>query len=225
MRNLEMAFLAKITASMTHEIANSLAIILESAGLLSDILNLSPEGDFPHREKFQRVLGNINDQVKRGVDISGRLNQFAHSMDEPLAAVKVPELLGRVVLLMRRLAKRRGIELSAEAADPDLVITSDPFRLQLVLGSVIEYLTEAMDGEGSIILQAQGTPPEVTILLAALGPKKAGWEKAAATLFATLHEVLATLPAKLAVSSPPAPEGVVMSLSATAPGQPETKKD
>jgi len=219
LRDLEMAFLAKITASMTHEIANSLAIILESAGLLSDILSLSPEGDFPHREKFQRVLGNINDQVKRGVDISGRLNQFAHSMDEPLAAVNLPELLARVVLLMRRLAKRRGIELTAEAKEPQLSIMSDPFRLQLVLASVIENLTEAMEEGGCIIMRAKGSPQEVTILLEAQGPKKAGWEKAAAILFATLQEVLAVLQARLAVSSPPAAEGIVMTISATAPGK------
>jgi signal transduction histidine kinase len=216
-RDLEMAFLAKITASMTHEIANSLAIILESAGLLSDILNLSQEGDFPHRDKFQRVLGNINDQVKRGVDISGRLNQFAHSMDEPLAEVNVPELLDRIVLLMRRLAKRRGIELTAEAKGLDLAITSDPFRLQLVLAAVIENLTEALEEGGSIILQAQGAPEEVTILLTAQGPKKPGWEKEAATMFATLQEVLEALPARLAVSSPSAAEGVVMTISAASP--------
>jgi signal transduction histidine kinase len=218
-RDLEMAFLAKITASMTHEIANSLAIILESAGLLSDILSLSQEGDFPHREKFQRVLGNINDQVKRGVDISSRLNQFAHSMDEPLAEINLAELLGRVVLLMRRLAKRRGVELTAEAPDPDLTITSDPFRLQLVLAAVIELLTEAMSEGGSIILKAQGTPQEVTVLLEAHGPKKAGWEGAAATMFAKLREVLAALSAGLAVSTPPAAEGVVMTISATAPAR------
>jgi C4-dicarboxylate-specific signal transduction histidine kinase len=217
LRDLEIAFLGKITASMTHEIANSLAIILESAGLLSDILSLSEEGSFPHKEKFQRVLGNINDQVKRGVDISSRLNQFAHSMDEPLAAVNISELLGRVVLLMRRLAKRRGIELTSEATSSDLVIMSDPFRLQLVLASVIESLTEALEGEGSIILQSQGAPPEVTILLTAHGPKKAGWEKAAAALFPMLQEVLGVLQARLAVFSSPAGEGVVMSISATAP--------
>jgi C4-dicarboxylate-specific signal transduction histidine kinase len=209
-----MAFLAKITASMTHEIANTLAIILESAGLLSDILSLSQEGDFPHREKFQRVLGNINDQVKRGVDISSRLNQFAHSMDEPLAEVNIPELLGRVVLLMRRLAKRRGIELTAGAADQNLAIMSDPFHLQLVLASVIENLTDTLESGGSIILQAQGTPQEVTILLEAQGPKKAGWESAMATLSATLQEVLEGLQARLAISSPPAGEGVVMTISA-----------
>jgi hypothetical protein len=66
LRDLEMAFLGKITASMTHEISNTLAIIQESAGLLSDLINLSKEGSFPHKEKFQRVLGNINDQVRRG---------------------------------------------------------------------------------------------------------------------------------------------------------------
>jgi signal transduction histidine kinase len=217
LRDLEMAFLAKITASMTHEIANTLAIILESSGLLSDLLTLSPEGSFPHKEKFQRVLGNINDQVKRGVDISSRLNQFAHSMDEPLAMVNVPELLERVVLLMRRLAKRRGIELTAEATDQDLAIMSDPFRLQLVLATVIEHLTEAMESGGSIILQAQGAPPDVTILLLAQGSKKDGWEQAAATLFSLLQEVLEALPARLAVSSSPAQEGVVMSISAAAP--------
>jgi C4-dicarboxylate-specific signal transduction histidine kinase len=214
LRDLEIAFLGKITASMTHEIANSLAIILESAGLLSDILSLSQEGDFPHREKFQRVLGNINDQVKRGVDISSRLNQFAHSMDEPLAEVNVPELLGRVVLLMRRLAKRRGIELMAEEQAPDLAIMSDPFRLQLVLATVIEQLTEALAEGGSIIMKVQGTSQEVTILLEAQGSKKAGWEEAAAPLFATLQEVLEALPARLAVSSPPAAEGVAMTISA-----------
>jgi signal transduction histidine kinase len=215
-RDLEMAFLAKITASMTHEIANSLAIILESAGLLSDILSLSQEGDFPHREKFQRVLGNINDQVKRGVDISSRLNQFAHSMDEPLAVVNLPELLERIVLLMRRLAKRRGIELTAQAPDRDVAIMIDPFRLQLVVATVIEHLTEALESGGSIILQSQGTPPEMVILVEAQGPKKPGWEGAASALFPTLQEVLEALRAKLALSSPPAGEGVVLTIAAAA---------
>jgi signal transduction histidine kinase len=211
-----MAFLAKITASMTHEIANTLAIILESSGLLSDLLSLSPEGSFPHMEKFQRVLGNINDQVKRGVDISGRLNQFAHSMDEPLAVVNVPELLERIVLLMRRLAKRRGIELTAQAPDRDVAIMIDPFRLQLVVATVIEHLTEALESGGSIILRSQGTPPEMVILVEAQGPKKPGWEGAASALFPTLQEVLEALRAKLALSSPPAGEGVVLTIAAAA---------
>jgi|WetSurMetagenome_2_1015567.scaffolds.fasta_scaffold225312_2 hypothetical protein len=120
---------------------------------------------------------------------------------------------------MRRLAKRRGIELTALALDPQLAIRTDPFHLQLVLATVIENLTEAMEEGGSIILRADGTPQEVTILLEAQGPKKAGWEEAAATMFATLQEVLAALQAGLAVSSPPAAQGVVVTISATAPAR------
>jgi C4-dicarboxylate-specific signal transduction histidine kinase len=209
-----MAFVGKIAASMTHEIKNTLAIILESSGLLSDIISLSQEGSFPHKEKFQRVLGNINEQVNRGVDITTRLNQFAHSMDEPLASIQVPALLEQISLLMRRLAKRRGIELKTAPAAQELSLTSDPFRLLLVLGSVIEKLAEALETGGAITLQAQGAPQEVTILLEIQGDKKPGWEASLETLFSSLQEVLGTLKARLAVSSPPAQEGVSLTLPA-----------
>ena len=216
MRDLEMAFLGKITASMTHEIKNTLAIILESSGLLSDLITLSQEGSFPHKEKFQRVLGNINDQVNRGVDITSRLNQFAHSMDEPQALVNVADLLERVVVLMRRLAKRKGIELRAEVADSDLSLMSDPFRLQLVLASVIEELAESLEAGAGIVLKAESAPREVKVLVEVQGDKKPGWEGLAKTLFPSLQEVLEVLQARLALTSAPAPEGVIMTISAAA---------
>jgi C4-dicarboxylate-specific signal transduction histidine kinase len=213
-RDLEMAFLGKIAASMTHEIKNTFAIILESSGLLSDIITLSQEGSFPHKEKFLRVLGNINQQVNRGVDITTRLNQFSHSMDEPLAKVNVPGLLEQVTLLMRRLAKRRGIELKAEASDQDLSLMSDPFRLLLVLGSVIEKLADSLESGGEIILQSQGAPQGAAILLNIQGSKKPGWEKSMEDLFPSLQEILEVLQAKLAISSPPDREGVILTISA-----------
>jgi signal transduction histidine kinase len=209
-----MAFLGKIAASMTHEIKNTLAIILESSGLLSDIITLSKEGAFPHKEKFQRVLGKINQQVNRGVDIATRLNQFAHSMDEPRALVNVPGLLEQVTLLMRRLAKRRGIELKAEASDQDLSLTSDPFHLLLVLGSVIDQLADSLESGGEIVLQSHGVPQGAAILLNIQGSKKPGWEGALQNLFSSLKEVLEVLQAKLTISSPPDREGVILTISA-----------
>lgn len=215
MRDLEMAFVGKIAASMTHEIKNTLAIILESSGLLSDIITLSQEGSFPHKEKFQRVLGNINDQVNRGVDITTRLNQFAHSMDEPLASIQVSALLDQIVMLMRRLAKRRGIELKTGAADRDLSLMSDPFRLLLVLGSVIEQLAESLESGGEIILQPRGGHKEVIVLLEMRGEKKPGWETHMETRFPSLQEVVEALKARLAISPPPAGEGVILTIPTT----------
>ena len=217
MRDLEMAFLGKITASMTHEIKNTYAIILESSGLLTDLLTLSQQDSFPSKEKFHRVLGTIDEQVRRGVVLATRLNQFAHSMDEPLATIKVPDLLELVVALMQRLVRRRGLELQALTPDREISFTSDPFRLQLVLASVIEELADGLESGGRIILQAPPASQEVTILLEVQGQKKGAWEDVRENLSASLQDVLEALGAELAVCSPPAPEGVMLTIKATGP--------
>jgi len=213
LRELDIAFLGKITASMTHEIKNTLAIILESSGLLSDLLSLDQQGPFPHKEKFQRVLGSIDGQVKRGVDITTRLNQFAHSMDEARTAVAVDDLLDRVVFLMQRFARRQSLELKAIPPEREMSVMSDLFRLQLVLSAVIEPLAEVVEAGGGIVLKAQSTDQEVRIFVEAQGNKKPGWEGLVEAKFPDLREVLEFLGAKLAISLPPGPEGVTMTIS------------
>ena len=54
----EVAFLGRITAAFTHEMKNVLAIIKESAGLMEDLLALSQEAAFPHRDRFARCLSD-----------------------------------------------------------------------------------------------------------------------------------------------------------------------
>lgn len=220
MRDLEMAFVGKITAGMTHEIKNSLAIILESSGLLADLITLAPEGSFPHQDKFLRVLSNINDQVNRGVDLTSRLNRFAHSMDEPLATIKLPDLLEQVVLLMQRLARRQGIKLAVMAADPALTLRNDPFRLLLVLATVIETLAGSLESGGGIILHASGAPQEVTIWFEVQGPQKPGWQGWKTPLFPALEDLLKVLPARLAGDAPPDGAGVTLTMAVNGAGKP-----
>jgi signal transduction histidine kinase len=207
-----MAFVGKITASMTHEIKNTYAIILESSGLLSDLLTFHQEGSFPPPEKFQKVLSGINDQVHRGVLLANRLNQFAHSMDEPLAPIKIADGLELAAALMQRLARRRGIELQVIAPDREESFKSDPFRVQLVLAAVLDHLAEVLESGGKIILQSLPASQNVTILFEAQGPKQAGWEELTANLIASLKDILEALGAELAVSSAPAKEGVVLTI-------------
>jgi hypothetical protein len=76
------AFMGRITAGVTHEIKNVLAIIKESAGLMEDLFELSKDHAPPPREKFLRTLTRITEQVRRGVDLATNLNEFAHTSDE-----------------------------------------------------------------------------------------------------------------------------------------------
>lgn len=54
--NSEIVFFGKITAGITHEMKNVLAIIKESSGLMEDLILLRPEDDFPHKESDAKRL-------------------------------------------------------------------------------------------------------------------------------------------------------------------------
>jgi C4-dicarboxylate-specific signal transduction histidine kinase len=60
----------------------------------------------PHQEKIKRSLKNIQEQVTRGIDISGRLNRFAHSMDEAEADIELGDFLRHIEALLQRLSER-----------------------------------------------------------------------------------------------------------------------
>jgi C4-dicarboxylate-specific signal transduction histidine kinase len=155
MKEQESAFLGKISAGMTHEIKNVLAIIRESAGLMEDLLSLCRDSSFPYHEKFRSVLGTIQDQVRRGVELTTRLNRFAHSMDAPLAEFEVSALLEQMVSLMRRFARLKRLELEAFPAGKPITIKTDPFRLQLILAACLDHLFGLAKEGGRIGLRPQ----------------------------------------------------------------------
>ena len=154
MTRQETAFFARITAAVTHEFMNVLSTIKETSGLMDDLLSLSEGASFPHHEKFSRSLGVIREQVRRGMGIGGVLNAFAHSMDEPEARIEINELLGQVSTLGQRFARLKKIELIVIPLETQWKIRTDPFRLQRVLVTCLEYCLDHTAGGGKVTLQA-----------------------------------------------------------------------
>ena len=176
MREQETAFIGKITAGATHEFMNVLAIIRETSGLMEDLLALSRETPFPHREKFEKILTTIKKQVFRGMKMSGSLNKFAHSMDEPESRVEINPLLDQLAFLVQHFANLKRVQLTVNPVEPPLAIYTDPFRLQLILLACIEYCLERTDGGGVIALQSQslgkGIAIRIVIEASTIHPKK-----------------------------------------------------
>jgi C4-dicarboxylate-specific signal transduction histidine kinase len=150
----ETAFFARITAAVTHEFMNVLSTIKETSGLMADLLSLSEGASFPHHEKFSRSLGVIREQVRRGMAIGGVLNAFAHSADEPEAVIEINELLGQLSILVQRFARLKRIELTVIPLEAPLKIRTDPFWLQWVLVTCLEYCLDHTASGGKVTLQA-----------------------------------------------------------------------
>ena len=100
----EIAFMGKVTASLSHEIKNTLAIINESAGLMGDLLRKDASEDWPQYSRLTGIVTLLEEQVQRSADIVKRLNQFAHSMDKSVADLDLNETVRQTAVLAQRFA-------------------------------------------------------------------------------------------------------------------------
>ena len=154
----DVQFFGKITASMTHEFKNVLAIIKESAGLMEDITKIAPLSDSKHQEKFDNALATVKNQLNRGMELSTVFNRFAHSPDKPQTEINLKDLAERVVTLSERLARLKHITLTAapeDKADKTLNITGNPVWAQMAVYQAIECCLNQLPPECEITLTSR----------------------------------------------------------------------
>lgn len=150
----EVAFLGRMTAAFTHEMKNVLAIIKESAGLMEDLLFLSQGAEFPQKDRFVRCLTAIQEQTKRGVEMSSRLNRLAHTPDQEVATVDLIEILEQVVFLSGRFARLKGVTLSLSPHEAALNVVVSPLKLQMAVFGCLECCWRNMTAGGNVALSA-----------------------------------------------------------------------
>jgi C4-dicarboxylate-specific signal transduction histidine kinase len=148
----EVAFFGRITAAFTHEMRNVLAIVRESAGLMEDLLTLSPNDSFPHKERFARSLATIETQAKRGIELTGRLNRFAHSTDEARSKIDLNQTLEQIVLLSERFARLKGVTVSLIPYSSSLPVLTSSIGLHMAVFSCLECCWDRMAAGGNIAL-------------------------------------------------------------------------
>lgn len=136
-------FFGKMSASISHEIKNVLAIINENAGLLGDYTLMAEKGMPIEPERLKKVSEKIMLQVKRADHIVKNMNTFAHSVDEPIQTVDLNALLATVLKLSERFASNRGLSLEQLEKNNPISITTSPFLLENLLWHCLDYAMTA----------------------------------------------------------------------------------
>lgn len=140
-----LAFFGRMSASVSHEIKNVMAVINENAGLVEDLALLADRGAALDPERLKRTAAAIQKQIRRGDGIVKNMNAFAHSVDEPVRRVSLDETLGLMVALSQRFAATRVVSLTAGAASGVSVITN-PYFLENCIHLCLAF---ALDSAGS----------------------------------------------------------------------------
>ncbi len=149
----ELQYFGKVSASVTHELKNVLAILNENAGLLQDFAAMAEQGQPLDPERIRRLATTMMTQINRGDDIIKRMNRFAHSADEHLATVELNELVTMVLKMFERTATNRGVKTAVTSTTARVTIITDPFALETLLGSLLYRITESVPDIGTLSIE------------------------------------------------------------------------
>ncbi|WP_022663592.1 hypothetical protein [Desulfospira joergensenii] len=148
-KDLAPEFMGKVTASVTHEIQNVLAVIKESAGLMEDLTLMMNrnEGVPGMEEKLASCLDTIKKQAYRGVSLTSNLNAFAHSPDNPVSTFNPVETIQKLLGISERIFKLKGTTISFSGPDSVASLTTDPLVFQMLIFSCLEFLVKKFSPE------------------------------------------------------------------------------
>ena len=140
-------FFGRISASISHEIKNVLAIVNENAGLLEDF-SIMAEGGMPlDPARLKKMASTMMNQVSRGDEIIKNMNRLAHSIDDTIATVDLKEIIELFMALTDRLTAMRKIRVEPKLSGNPVKIKTSPFFLMDLLWLCLEF---AMAASGDI---------------------------------------------------------------------------
>ncbi len=153
---------SKISATVTHEIKNTLSIINENAGLLNDLAMMAgEEGGIPSGQ-VDSATATITKQVARSNTIMLNLNRFSHSGNTPVSQANLQEILQLMVTLTSRKAASKSVTVSI-LCPGDITITTCLLPFEALLFYVLDNLYSIASGGANLCIEATVTGAEVHI--------------------------------------------------------------
>lgn len=162
-----LCFFGQISAAISHDLKNVLAIINEDAGLLHDYSLMAVQGMELDPERMGRLAEKVQGQVKRGDGIIKNMNRFAHSVDLPVCDVDFRELTTLVVSLLTRMASRKCVTVNLKDG-AQVNGKGDPFTIQMLLAKALEYSMDSAGKDGEIGIEISSADGVNTVFISGL---------------------------------------------------------
>lgn len=153
---------AKISASISHEIKNTLSIINENAGLLDDFAHMAEEGAGVPVERVRAATMTIAKQVDRSNIIMKNLNRFAHSADNYIAHGNLEETLALIDALTSRQAAMKNIATTLQCP-PDITFSTYLITFESLIYLTLLTLFKASPEGSTLSIEVKNEIPGITI--------------------------------------------------------------
>jgi two-component system NtrC family sensor kinase len=150
----KLASIGELAAGIAHEINNPVAIMVEEAGWIQDLLQEEDLKGSANLEEFQRALKQIRTQGGRCKEITHKLLSFARKTDSRVQEVQINVLVEELVALTEQRAKYALVEIQTRLESPLPLVRVSPSELQQVFLNLINNALDAMSRKGGILTLA-----------------------------------------------------------------------
>lgn len=150
-------FFGRISASISHELKNVLAIVNENAGLLEDLSVMADRGRPLDPARLKMMAATVQKHVGRGDEILKNMNRFAHSSDDAVADVDLNQTIELVGALTARFAAMRGVRVDLHLPASSPTIATAHFFLMNLLCLCLDFAMSASGDEKRVDLVVEET--------------------------------------------------------------------
>jgi two-component system NtrC family sensor kinase len=163
----KLASVGELAAGIAHEINNPVAIMIEEAGWIQDLLEEEDLKQSENLEEFYRSLKQINTQGRRCKDITHKLLSFARKTDSRVVQISINDLLNEIVHLSSQRAKYDNITIHTKLEKFLPTISASETEMQQVFLNLVNNAMDAMDKSGgSITLISKLVGNNLTVMVA-----------------------------------------------------------
>ena len=151
-----LAFFGRVNASISHELKNVMAIISETAGLLSDLSDMASSEGTVAPPMLKDCTQSIVEEIQRGFSVIRQMNRFSHSIDKPVEPVNLTELLDLAINLSgyQSVAGKADVRC-AEGTTPEVV--TSPFLLHAIVYQTLIYTYKNTGSGADVSISVNGS--------------------------------------------------------------------
>ena len=147
----KLASVGELAAGIAHEINNPVAIMVEEAGWMGDLMEEITFDESENQAEFERAIKQIQTQGKRCKEITHKLLSFARQTDATVHDVNIKELLEGLVALSSQRAKYSMVEIRNDFPQNLPILRVSESELQQVFFNLINNAIDAMDHNGGTL--------------------------------------------------------------------------
>lgn len=159
-----LASIGELAAGIAHEINNPVAIMVEEAGWIDDILSESASPGPEDLAEICRAVRQIRTQGDRCKDITYKLLSFARKTDPTQKPVDLNQLVGEVVALLTQKSRYAQVRLENRLQEPLPEVKVSPSEMQQVLLNLMNNAVDAIGPGGGKVTVATRSDGEKVYL-------------------------------------------------------------